>query len=323
MAGGESVPNPPPPASSGSAPSPSISYRADPTQHRRNPIAWTLTPVLPTTLPLHHGRHTPVFPMDLPLAALSTLPCQAPHVHSLQHKVRLPCRNSRNIIISITWAAVAVIGKTVPAPNTPHFVPGNPPMNANMPNYPIPNGSMASNHGGNPSQYLPKPPPFSHRNGLGGQSAGSSSTIYPPSSGRSNLHHQPRNSAAGPPVLECRPAMLLMVVKAPVISILRMARECLHRTGPKAPLTHKMAQVHIHRMDITLTLCQHTPIPIISHLLNMASINPSAFQSDRAISPPSSRTRPILFSTRSPAEFFARPSNAPASSTHSCISGPL
>ncbi|PLW34005.1 hypothetical protein PCASD_22345 [Puccinia coronata f. sp. avenae] len=86
-----------------------------------------------------------------------------------------------------------------PAPNTPHFVPGNRPMNANMPNYPIPNGSMASNHGGNPSQYLPKPPPFSHCNGLGGQSAGSLSTIYPPSSDRSNPHHQPRNSAAGPP----------------------------------------------------------------------------------------------------------------------------
>ncbi|WAQ85115.1 hypothetical protein PtA15_5A689 [Puccinia triticina] len=81
-----------------------------------------------------------------------------------------------------------------PAPNSPHFVPGNPPMNANMPNYPVPNGA-------NQSQYLPKPPPFQHRNGHGaGQSGGgSSSSMYPPPGGRSNLHHQPRNPNPGPP----------------------------------------------------------------------------------------------------------------------------
>ncbi|PLW32456.1 hypothetical protein PCASD_17953 [Puccinia coronata f. sp. avenae] len=199
MAGGESVPNPPPPASSGSAPSPSISYRADPTQHRRNPNSLDSHSGAPNNAPASpRPSHSGVpngpsaggsFHSPLSGASRAFTPAQGPSPMSQQsqhhHQYNMGGGGGH-------W-------QNGPAPNTPHFVPGNPPMNANMPNYPIPNGSMASNHGGNPSQYLPKPPPFSHRNGLGGQSAGSSSTIYPPSSGRSNLHHQPRNSAAGPP----------------------------------------------------------------------------------------------------------------------------
>lgn len=71
-------------------------------------------------------------------------------------------------------------------------------MNANMPNYPMPNGAMGGNHP-NSTQYLPKPQPFPHRNGPSGQSVGFSSPIYPPSTGRSNLHHQSRAGVAGPP----------------------------------------------------------------------------------------------------------------------------
>ncbi|KAA1106796.1 hypothetical protein PGTUg99_004160 [Puccinia graminis f. sp. tritici] len=196
--GGESVSNPPPPppppASSGSSPSPSISYRGDPTQqHRRNPnsidshSAAPAAPVSPR--PAHIGIPNgpsagASFHSPLSGASRAFTPAQGPSPMSQQ--------SQHHHQYGGHW-------QNGPAPNSPHFVPGNPPMNANMPNYPVPNGAMGNNHGGNQSQYLPKPPPFQHRNGLGGQSGGSSSTMYPPSSGRSNLHHQPRNGNTGPP----------------------------------------------------------------------------------------------------------------------------
>ncbi|KNE93094.1 hypothetical protein PSTG_13483 [Puccinia striiformis f. sp. tritici PST-78] len=202
MSGGESVSNPPPPpppaASSGTSPSPSISYRGDPTQHRRNPNtldSHSGAPAAPVSpRPAHVGlTNGPSaggsFHSPLSGASRAFTPAQGPPPMSQQsqhhHQYGMGPGGAH-------W-------QNGPAPNSPHFVPGNPPLNPNLPNYPLPNGAIGSNHGNNQSQYLPKPPPFPHRNGLGGQSAGSSTTIYPPSSGRSNLHHQPRNGANGPP----------------------------------------------------------------------------------------------------------------------------
>ncbi|OAV98869.1 hypothetical protein, variant [Puccinia triticina 1-1 BBBD Race 1] len=183
-------PPPPPqpqPPSAENASSPSISYRADPSSHhRRNNLdSHSAAPAAPVSpRPSHIGiPNGPAAPGSFhsPLSGASRAftPAQGPSPMSQpsQHHHQYAGH----------W-------QNGPAPNSPHFVPGNPPMNANMPNYPVPNGA-------NQSQYLPKPPPFQHRNGHGaGQSGGgSSSSMYPPPGGRSNLHHQPRNPNPGPP----------------------------------------------------------------------------------------------------------------------------
>lgn len=189
---GETVSNPPPPASSGSSPSPSISYRGDPTQHRRNsnnPDSHSAPGASVSPRPSHVAisngpSASGSFHSPLSGASRAFTPAHAPSPMS-----QPPHQHHQYGMAPGHW-------QNGPAPNSPHFIPGNPPMNGALPNYPPSNGTMGGNHP-NPSQYhLPKPQHFSQRSGSGGQ-AGSSNSIYPSSSGRSH-HHQSRNGATAP-----------------------------------------------------------------------------------------------------------------------------
>ncbi|MBW0460551.1 hypothetical protein O181_000266 [Austropuccinia psidii MF-1] len=191
MSGGESLSHPPAPPSTGSSPSPSISYRGDPTQNRRNPTNFDPSNPIPSTAPLsprpahitgsNGPSNGPSYHSPLSGASRAFTPGQGPPPIS---QPQPPPQHQ--------YGPSAAHWQSGPAPNSPHFVPVNPPHNPNMTNYPVPNGPIVPNHGN--QQFLHKPPPFQHRNGPGGNS----NPMYP-STGRSNLHHQQRNTMTGPP----------------------------------------------------------------------------------------------------------------------------
>ncbi|EGF99712.1 Hypothetical protein MELLADRAFT_94139 [Melampsora larici-populina 98AG31] len=192
--GGETAPQPapPPPPSNGSSQSPSMSYRPDPTQNRRNnTFDSTNQPHLPpasprpTNLGMPNGANSGSFHSPLSGASRAFTPSQGQPPMS-QPPSQPPHQYGPN---PPHW-------QNGPSPNSPHHMTGAPP-HPNMPNYPHPNGAMAPPHSHNQSQFLQKPPTFQHRNGPGNQSAPSGS-MYP-SNGRSNMPHQQRGPMQAPP----------------------------------------------------------------------------------------------------------------------------
>ncbi|KAH9813231.1 hypothetical protein DFH28DRAFT_364266 [Melampsora americana] len=193
--GGETAPQsnpPPPPPSNGSSQSPSMSYRPDPTQNRRNNTFDSsnqphLPPVSPrpSNLGIPNGVNSGSFHSPLSGASRAFTPGQGQSPMS-QPPSQPPHQYGPN---PTHW-------QNGPSPNSPHHMPGAPP-HPNMPNYPHPNGAMAPPHSHNQSQFLQKPPTFQHRNGPGNQSTPSGS-MYP-SNGRSNMPHQQRGPMQAPP----------------------------------------------------------------------------------------------------------------------------